>query len=72
MLTPAPSLAFLVVCFVVIYSMLITHEEVQEKPYKLEMSWLTEETEWKHQRISDELMYVHHVPAQLAVCLRRS
>lgn len=35
-------------------TLLITHEESQEKPYKLEMSWVTEDTEWKHKRVSEE------------------
>lgn len=37
-------------------TLLITHEEVQEKPYKLEMSWVCEESEWKHARINEELI----------------
>mmetsp|Transcript_70390 Transcript_70390/g.142529 ORF Transcript_70390/g.142529 Transcript_70390/m.142529 type:complete len:269 (+) Transcript_70390:60-866(+) len=37
-------------------TLLITHEEVQEKPYKLEMSWLTEETGWTHKRVSEDLI----------------
>ena len=41
--------------------LLITHEEVQEKPYKLEMSWLTEETGWTHKRVSEDLMCVGSV-----------
>lgn len=37
-------------------TLLITHEEVQEKPYKLEMSWLCEESGFQHQRVSEDLI----------------
>lgn len=43
------------------YSLLLTHEDSSsDKPYKLEMSWVCEETKWQHKRISDDTMYATH------------
>lgn len=40
---------------------MLTHEDSSsDKPYKLEMSWVCEETKWQHKRISDDMMYATH------------
>lgn len=33
-----------------------THDEMKDKPFELELSWLTEETGWQHKPVPKELM----------------
>ncbi len=34
----------------------VLHDDSKDKPFELEMSWVCEETGWKHERVSEELL----------------
>ncbi len=34
----------------------VLHDESKDKPFELEMSWVCEETSWRHERVPEELI----------------
>lgn len=41
-------------------SLHVLHDEAKDKPFEIEMSWVCEETEWKHQSVPQAQVRLPH------------
>lgn len=59
-LSPLPASRFPDIFFANRQSLHVLHDEAKDKPFEIEMSWVCEETEWKHQTVPQAQVRLPH------------